>query len=175
VICWPERYDPVRAPVHVENEIETPAAPDVLWAWLVRAPLWPSWYPNAKDVVVEGGGFELALGVNFRWRTFGVAIRSTVLEFEPFKRIAWNAFGLGVDAYHAWEVTAKAAGTHILTEEAQYGWAARLGSVVFPNRMSTFHQIWLEQLRLKARGGLPPPGMTATTATERDIVRPETP
>jgi hypothetical protein len=123
----------------------------------VRAPLWPSWYPNAKDVVVEGGAAELILGVVFTWRTFGVAIRSTVLEFEPCERIAWNAFGIGVDAYHAWEITPSAAGAHVLTEETQYGWVARLGSAVFPNRMWKFHQIWLEQLSAKAQSGPPAP------------------
>lgn len=122
----------------------------------MRAPLWSSWYPNSKDVVVEGKASELALGVTFTWRTFGVGIRSTVVEFVPCERIAWSALGLGVDAYHAWEITPTAAGAHVLTEETQYGWAARLGSIVFPSRMSTFHQMWLEQLSLKARGGLPP-------------------
>jgi hypothetical protein len=155
VIHWPDRYDPFRAPVHVANEIDTPAPPEAIWAWLVRAPLWPSWYPNAKDVVVEGGGSELALGVTFTWRTFGVGIRSTVLEFVPCERIAWNAFGLGVDAYHAWEITRTPAGAHVVTEETQYGWTAWLGSIVFPSRMSKFHQIWLERLSAQAQGGLP--------------------
>jgi uncharacterized protein YndB with AHSA1/START domain len=156
VIHWPERYDPSHAPVHVANEIDVPAPPQAVWAWLIRAPLWPSWYPNASNVVLAGAAAELALGVAFTWRTFGVAIRSTVLEFEPIERIAWNAFGLGVDAYHAWEIAPTAGGCHVLTEETQYGWAARLGSVVFPNRMSKFHQIWLERLSANAQGGWPP-------------------
>ena len=121
----------------------------------MRAPLWPSWYRNAKNVVVEGRASELAVGVIFTWHTFGVCIRSTVLEFVPCERIAWNAFGIGVDAYHAWEITRTLAGAHVLTEETQHGWAARLGSIVFPNRMSRFHQIWLDQLSIKARGGPP--------------------
>lgn len=153
MIRWPDKYDSARAPVHVANEIDTPALPEAVWAWLVCAPLWPSWYPNAKDVVVEGGASQLALGVSFTWRTFGVGIRSTVLEFVSCERIAWSAFGLGVDAYHAWEITRTPAGAHVLTEETQYGWAARLGSVVFPNRMWKFHQIWLEQLTAKAQSG----------------------
>lgn len=73
----------------------------------------------------------------------------------PFERIAWNAFGIGVDAYHAWEITRTPAGAHVLTEETQYGWAARLGSVVLPSRMSRGHQIWLERLSAKAQGGSP--------------------
>jgi uncharacterized protein YndB with AHSA1/START domain len=158
VIRWPERYDPARAPVHVSNVIDAAAPPEAVWAWLIRAPLWPFWYPNASNVVLAGGASELALGVSFTWRTFGVAIRSTVVELEPCQRIAWNAFGLGVDAYHAWEITATPGGSNVLTEETQYGWAARLGSAVFPRRMSKGHQLWLERLSEKARGGPPTPG-----------------
>ncbi len=128
-----------------------------MWAWLIRAPLWPTWYPNSSNVVLADGASELALGVAFMWRTFGVAIRSTVLECVPNERVAWNAFGAGVDAYHAWEITPTPAGSHVLTEETQYGWAARVGSLVLPNRMSNGHQVWLERLSAKARGGPPPP------------------
>ncbi len=156
MICWPERYDPSRAPVHVANEVETPAPPEAVWAWLVRASLWPSWYPNASNVVLAGGAAELALGVSFMWRTFGVAIRSTVVEFGPCERIAWNAFGLGVDAYHAWLLTPIPSGTRILTEETQYGWAARAGAALFPKRMWNGHRLWLERLAERARAGPPP-------------------
>jgi uncharacterized protein YndB with AHSA1/START domain len=156
VIRWPDRYDPSRAPVHVSNAFDAAAPPEAVWAWLVRAPLWPSWYPNASKVDLAGGVTELAPGVAFTWRTFGVAIRSTVVEFEPSERIAWNAFGLGVDAYHAWEITPTPGGSRVLTEETQYGWAARLGSVLFPKRMSNGHQLWLERLSAQARSGTPP-------------------
>lgn len=127
-----------------------------MWASLVRAPLWPSWYPNASNVVLAGGASELALGVSFTWRTFGVAIRSTVLEFEPMERVAWSAFGLGVDAYHAWLLTPIPGGTRVLTEETQYGFAARAGAVLFPRRMWKGHRLWLERLSEKARSGVPP-------------------
>jgi hypothetical protein len=151
VIRWPDRYDPSRAPVHVSNQIDAAAAPEAVWGWLVRAPLWPTWYPNASHVVLAGGASELGLGVSFTWRTFGVAIRSTVVEFEPCSRIAWNAFGLGVDAYHAWEITPTSGACRVLTEETQYGWAARLGGLLFPKRMWKGHQLWLQRLASTAR------------------------
>lgn len=156
MIHWPDRYDPARAPAHVSNEIYTAAPSEAVWAWLVRAPLWPTWYPNASHVVLEGRRPELAAGVWFTWRTFGVAIRSTVLEFVPNERIAWSAFGVGVDAYHAWEITATPRGSHVLTEETQYGFVARVGALVFPRRMSNGHQTWLERLSEKAGAGPPP-------------------
>lgn len=156
-IDWPARYHPDRAPVHIRNEIVVDAPPARVWAWLVRAPLWPTWYPNSKNVSLSGENARtLQAGTRFTWRTFGVAIRSTVLECRPTERIGWNAFGLGVDAYHAWLIEAVADGTRILTEETQYGWAARAGAVVFPDRMHRFHQVWLEQLGRRAQSGFPP-------------------
>jgi uncharacterized protein YndB with AHSA1/START domain len=156
-IHWPERYAPGKTPVHVRNEIETSAPPEVVWAWLLRASRWPSWYPNSHNVRINQGlSADLALGAHFTWRTFGVGIRSTVVECVPCERIAWNAHGLGVDAYHAWLITPSGTGSHVLTEETQHGWVARLGSHVFPNRMSHFHQIWLERLASCAQSGPPP-------------------
>jgi hypothetical protein len=124
MIHWPERYDPARTPVHVRNEFDTRAAPALVWAWLVRAAMGPSWYPNSRDVRLDGGSsVDLSLARSFTWRTFGVSIRSTVLEDAPPEHIAWNALGLGVDAYHAWLITPTLTGSHLLTEETQCGWA----------------------------------------------------
>lgn len=156
-IEWPERYRPERCPVHVRNETVALASPDDVWAWLVRAPLWPTWYPNSSNVrLLNGDGRDLALGTRFDWRTFGVAIRSTVIEFRAPERITWNAFGLGVDACHAWLIERVAAGTRILTEETQYGWSARLNTLLMPNRMHHHHQVWIENLGRRASLGRPP-------------------
>ena len=156
VIHWPERYRPDRCPVHVRNEIVVPAAAERVWAWLTRAPLWPTWYPNSQHVrLLNGDGRTLQLGTQFHWRTFGVAIRSTVIECQPCERITWNAFGLGVDACHAWLIEPLPDGTRIVTEETQYGWAARLNTLLMPGRMHRFHQVWLENLGLQAAAGLP--------------------
>lgn len=156
-IVWPKEFDPEPAPVHVRNEIEIAAPPERAWAWLARAPLWPTWYRNAKRVrLLQGNARDLALGSRFHWWTFGVPITSEVREHEPHRRLAWDAYGLGVQAYHAWLLTPTPRGCHVLTEETQHGWAAQLGAFLMPNRMSKYHQIWLEGLRDRAEGGLPP-------------------
>ncbi len=64
-------------------------------------------------------------------------------------------------AYHAWLLRPSGNGCHVLTEETQSGWAARLGNLVMPNRMRRGHQIWLETLARKAAGGQPPPAQPA--------------
>lgn len=155
-IRWPAPFDPSRAGVYVVNEIDIPAPPETVWAWLVRAALWPAWYPNSRNVkFLAGAPPDLAPGTRFRWWTFGVTIESAVEEFEPYERLAWSARAPGIRAYHAWLIEKTPAGCHVLTEETQHGFLARLGSLLMPNRMRHHHQIWLEQMRAKAAGGPP--------------------
>ena len=154
-IHWPEHYDPQRAPVHVRNEREIAAPIERVWAWLVRAEQWPSWYPNASGVRIENGGTALALGTRFRWRTFGVAIKSEVRELEAPTRLAWDAQGLGVDAYHAWLLEPTPKGCRVLTEETQHGVVARLGARLMPRRMWEGHELWLARLAERAEAGSP--------------------
>jgi uncharacterized protein YndB with AHSA1/START domain len=157
VIQWPEHYKPGKCPIHVRNELDMAASPEKVWAWLTRATLWPSWYVNSSNVMIlERPGADLKEGTRFRWKTFGVTIVSTVLEYDPNERIAWQAKAFGIDVYHAWLLQPSAKGCRVLTEETQHGWLAILGKLVMPNRMVKFHQLWLEALESKARTGLPP-------------------
>jgi len=45
--------------------------------------------------------------------------------------------------------------THVLTEETQNGWLARLGKLLMPNRMAANHQLWLEGLSARGESGPP--------------------
>ena len=156
-INWPSHFAPQNCPVHVRNELAMNAPPEQVWAWLVRATLWPTWYVNAANVrLLQGNGANLALGTKFRWRTFGVTITSTVLEFVPHERIAWDARAIGLEVYHAWLLQRTPQGCHVLTEETQHGALARLGNAVMPHRMYKYHQIWLESLARQSAAGLPP-------------------
>lgn len=155
-IRWPAAFDLATRPVRVHNQLAMNIPAAQVWAWLIRAPLWPIWYPNSENVrIVSGDPVDLALGSKFRWSTFGIPIRSEVKEVDPEKQIGWDAHGLGVYAYHAWLIRATPEGCHVITEERQHGWAARLQSALMPQRMSSGHQMWLERLRNCAGGGLP--------------------
>lgn len=156
-IHWPKRYAPKNAPVYVRNSLWIEAPAEQIWAWLVRAPGWPDWYPNAKGVqFIDDGRPDLALDTVFRWQTFGVNIRSRVREFVPCSRVAWDGRALGIDVYHGWVIEASAGGCRVVTEETQHGVLARAGAWLMPKRMSNFHQIWLENLAEKAVRGKPP-------------------
>ena len=159
-IRWPEKFLPAKTQVFAHNEIMIPAAPERIWAWLIRAQLWPQWYANSSNIhFLSHTGPDLRDRSRFRWKTFGVRITSKVLEYQPNRRLAWDAQGIGVHAYHAWLLTPVSDGrTHVLTEETQSGWLAKLGAAMLPNRLYAKHQLWLEGLSAKAQAGLPPKG-----------------
>ncbi len=155
-IAWPPKFEPEQAPIHVRNELDSNCEPGRLFAWLIRAGRWPEWYTNSRNVQLPEGALDLRLGMQFRWRTFGVSLVSVVEEFVPNERIAWSARGAGVLAYHAWLIQPRQGGSSILTEETQYGWLSRLGHWLAPNRMSEGHDQWLRSLDRMAASG--PPG-----------------
>jgi uncharacterized protein YndB with AHSA1/START domain len=149
-IVWPSRYETAKVAAHVSNEIAIEAAPGLVWTNLVRAEEWPTWYPNSSDVRIDGGQSSLAPGATFTWRTFGVRVRCTVQEFVPHERIAWSGTGLLIDIYHAWLITPREGGCHVLTEENQNGLAAQAQAIFMPRRMFNGHQLWLERLKSRS-------------------------
>jgi uncharacterized protein YndB with AHSA1/START domain len=146
-IHWPEEF--ANAPVRVSNEIVIEAPPEKVWALLIRAVLWPCWYPNSHNVKFDSeAGPDLKDETKFRWKTFDTSIASKVREFIPAERLAWDGSGrLGIRVYHAWLFRRVEGGCHVLTEERQLGWLCTLGDRVRPHHMSDGHQLWLERLR----------------------------
>jgi len=156
-ILWPARYEPANCPVHVRNELAMASYPEAVWAWLIRAQLWPTWYPNSANVqFLSGQPPDLALGTRFRWKTFGVTIESAVKEFVPYERLAWDGHGSGLDVYHAWLIIRTNQGCNVITEETQRGLLPRLVNVLAPKRTEKQHQVWLEKLKDSAAKGMPP-------------------
>jgi hypothetical protein len=156
MIRWPDGYEPEQAAVHTRTRGEMPAPSETVWLWLVRAELWPTWYPDFGRVVIEGGGPDLKEGSRFHWRAFGITLHSKVEEFEPFERLAWSARAFGIDAYHAWLIEHRPGGSCIvLTEETQNGWVARLNNSLRPSFMPGMQRLLLERLLDRAKGGPP--------------------
>jgi hypothetical protein len=61
---------------------------------IVDATKWPQWYPNSKDVRIDGGDV-LKEGTVFHWSTFGLPLESKVNEFVPYTRIGWYGYAPG--------------------------------------------------------------------------------
>lgn len=152
-IKYPTRFAPANCPVFVRNEIDIRATPEQVWFWLTNATTWHEWYDNASNMqILNQHDPHLLAGTRFNWRTFGANLESQVKEFVPCQRLAWEARGMGIQAYHAWLIVPTAGGCRVITEETQHGWLCRLGKLVMPNRMFRFHQRWLEGLKATAEG-----------------------
>jgi len=155
-IRWPDEHTPANSAFVAVNELQMPARPDIIFAWLRRPDLWPSYYSNARFVKhLEGPWPEVELGSRFRWFTFGVLVVSEITEFVPGERLAWSAKELGASGHHGWVLRSQDAGTFVRTEETQKG-LVRLVAPVMRPMMVRFHQRWLEGLSRVASQGLPP-------------------
>jgi uncharacterized protein YndB with AHSA1/START domain len=157
VLDWPDEYRPETAAFHAVNELQIPAEPEVVWAWLVRPDLWPSYYGNARMIKHLGGPWpRLELGSRFRWLTFGALITSEVVEYEPGRLLAWDAKSMAGSGQHGWLLQGQAGGTFVRTEETQKGLGMQIVKPVLKPMMVHFHQRWLEGLSKKASEGAPP-------------------
>jgi hypothetical protein len=122
-VHWPEKYQPLETAVHVSNELLMAAPAERIWAWLIRATLWLTWYEDAKDVVMKGGSYhDLFPRARFHWKTFGLSIESVVQEFIPRERIGWTGLGFGMDVYHGWVIEPRGSGCYVLPRRTRTAW-----------------------------------------------------
>jgi uncharacterized protein YndB with AHSA1/START domain len=157
VIDWPEGHRPEESVFRAVNELQIPAEPEVVWAWLCRPDLWGRYYSNAKLIKHLAGPWpKLELGSRFRWLTFGAIVTSEVVSCEPGRSLAWDAKSMAGSGYHGWVLTRREGGTFVRTEETQKGFGIRLLSPVLRPMMVRLHQRWLEGLSRVATEGPPP-------------------
>jgi len=147
-IQWPSDLNPQNSPVYTHNELEMPAKPNIVWAWLIRATRWPEWYSNCKDVkIVEGESkVDLSQGAVFMWKTFGMRVVTRVEVFEPFTQLAWRGKGFLGKGYHAWLIEETQNGCKVITEEVQSGFMISIGRRQIKQRLLKEHQNWLKGL-----------------------------
>ena len=157
VISWPEEHTPERSAFHAVNELRIPAEPEVVFAWICRPDLWPTYYSNAKFIKHLGGPWPVVeLGSRFRWWSFGAFVTSQVVDYASPERIAWDAKVLGGRGYHGWVLMPEAGGTFVRTEETQKGPGIQVVKPALRPMMVRLHQRWLEGLSKVAAEGPPP-------------------
>jgi Polyketide cyclase / dehydrase and lipid transport len=142
-IHWPDGCDPGHADLFAHNTIIIDAAAETIWAKLVAAAAWPTWYSNASDVVVNDPSGILSDGVTFDWTTFGLKIASTIAEYVPHTRIGWYGTGDQLRAYHSWLLIPRNGNsTYVVMEETGMGPAARHLAQTNPGHMHRGHDLW---------------------------------
>ncbi len=142
--------------MYVHNELTTSASPAQVWAWLVRADLWPSWFPGATKVRFAAGGPQLAAGARVSWRMLGANIKVEVKLCETGRQLDWAGGAAGVHAYHAWLLEPSGSGTHIVTDETERGPLPFALRWYLRGALHRAHQQWIEALAAVAEKGPPP-------------------
>ena len=150
---WPGGTEPSGAAVFVHNERVIKADRSTLWSLLVRAEDWSRWYPNARHVQILGGGTRLGRGTAFRWRTFGVDVRSDVVAYEPPEQLGWLWWAPGLYGYHGWRLEDHPLGARVITEETQRGPRASRLAMPLTGALATAHRLWLSRLAGQASWG----------------------
>ena len=150
-IHWPDGFHPEQADLFAHNEIVVHASCEKVFANIVDAQAWPSWYPNSHNVkLLNSPDGKLHEGTRFSWDTFGVHIESRVHEFVPNSRIGWFGDGTGMNAYHTFLLLKTDEGCYIVTEEVVKG----PGAVEFrknqPSAMHVGHDLWLGTLKQRS-------------------------
>lgn len=152
VIPWPADLHPGVCPVHVVNTLEIAAPPARVWPWLVRAALWPIWFPPVREVALDGGGLDLAPGTAFTWRIGPMPFHTVVDMWRPAALIGWRGTSLGAEGLQAWRLEPRAGGCLVTTEEVQRGPLPRLLAPLARSVSRATHQLWLTRLATVAIG-----------------------
>ncbi|MES2616700.1 MAG: SRPBCC domain-containing protein [Bacteroidota bacterium] len=150
-IQWPTEYHPSISQFFVHNEIEIKATPATVWGHLIDALKWPQWYKGAQKVTLSPPTDTL-LQANavFNWKTMGLKFQSTILQFDPYRLLAWESKKPSIRGYHVWWIVPTANGCRVITEELQNGWLTFFEKTFQGKKLERLHALWLQELKTKS-------------------------
>jgi hypothetical protein len=147
-IRWPDGFDPARADLFADNAVVINAPAKSVWAKLIAAAAWPTWYSNASDVVINDAAGQLGKDVTFNWTTFGLKIASKVADFAPYARLGWHGNGDQLRAYHTWLLIPRFGdSTYVVMEEIGMGDGAQHLAQTNPGYLHRGHDLWNTSLK----------------------------
>jgi hypothetical protein len=153
-IRWPDDLDPAHADLFAHNAVVINALAKSVWAKLIAAADWPTWYSNASDVVINDPSGQLGEDVTFSWTTFGLKIASRVGEFAPDARLSWHGTGDQLRAYHTWRLIPRSSdSTYVVMEEIGMGDGAQHLALTNPGHLHRGHDLWNISLKFAWEAG----------------------
>jgi hypothetical protein len=153
-IHWPDGFNPATADLFSHNQLVIDASCERVWGHIIDATKWPEWYPNSKNVRINGGGAVLTQSSTFLWTTFGLGLESRINEFVPYTRIGWfgSAPGTAPSFYHTWYLVPQGASCLVVTDEVGMGADAAHLRQTDEGLMHRGHDLWLATLKWVAEG-----------------------
>jgi hypothetical protein len=148
-IHWPAGFEPEKADLFSHNDLIINASCSRVWTHIIDAKRWPTWYPNSKEVVIQGADPVLKDGTTFQWATFGLTIESKVHEYELDKRLGWYGYAPGTKPsfYHSWYLEPVGTMCHVVMDEAGIGKDAAGLRQSDETLMHRGHDLWLATLK----------------------------
>jgi uncharacterized protein YndB with AHSA1/START domain len=139
--------DQVRAKAASQATIIIAAPIETVWRLVVDIDRWPAWNSAVESAHLDGA---LASGAVFDWKSGGLAIRSTVREIDPMRRLVWTGKTIGTRAVHAWLFEATDSGVLVTTSETFDGWLPSLMPRTMQKTLDATLPALLESLRRAA-------------------------
>jgi uncharacterized protein YndB with AHSA1/START domain len=149
-IMWPEGFKPSESKFFIHNEIEINAPPEKVWALLIDALAWESWYEGASQVsFADPTDSVLRQDGIFNWKTMGLQFTSVVKEFEENRFLAWESNKKSIQGYHVWLIVPTPTGCKVITEETQNGWLTFMEKTFQRHKLEKLHDVWLAEMKKK--------------------------
>jgi Polyketide cyclase / dehydrase and lipid transport len=148
-IHWPSGFEPEKADLFAHNERTINASCERVWTHIVDATKWSMWYPNCRDVVVDGKDPVLRDGSVFRWSTFGLRIECKVHEYVVNRRLGWYGCVSGAQPsfYHSWYLEPWDQMCRVVLDEAGVGEDAARLRKSDETLIHRGHNFWLATLK----------------------------
>jgi hypothetical protein len=158
---WPKGFEPDVTPIFAHNEIVIAAPPARVFAALLDARSWSTYYENASKLELPAGVERLGPDVHFGFTTFGVAFSAQITLFEADQALGWTCTGgtPELSVHHRWLLEPEGSGTRLVTEETNYisgfGWLGplarwfnqKLAESGTREALPAAHQRWLTELK----------------------------
>jgi hypothetical protein len=143
---WLSGYEPERAIHRAQTRLEITAPARVVWHHLVAARSWPDWFKMSKDVILPDGKVRLEDGMSFEWVIQGVRFKSTIYQFEPFRRLYWRSSNPLISTCHIWALEERNGSMMVITDETQRGLLPTLLGFLVRPKLKNGQEVWLDSL-----------------------------
>ena len=132
------------APVQCATNIFIQAKPELVWNILTHIMAWPQWQTDISQVQIQN---PIEPGTDFKWKTGGARINSTLHTVTPLRELGWTGKTFGLFAVHNWRLEAQDGGTLLKVEESMEGVLAQWFKKSFNRNLEKGMAFWLNSLK----------------------------
>jgi len=135
------------APVITKKSIVINVPIEKVWKIFCDVDNWNVWQKEIVSPKING---EFIAGTNFKWKSNGLNITSTLQTVEANKIVGWTGPAFGSFAIHTWYFTEQNGKTTVQVEESMEGWLVKLFKSKFQTGLDTSIEHWQNYLKIES-------------------------